>query len=85
MPWGVYFHDILGFVAPTRMGEKLRQPTKIQKYPPKLLPLLEGMTCSVDIILALIRLKFEEHDLLLLKDVQDDPYKSFLMVLGAPI
>ena len=43
------------------------------------------MTCSVDIIPALIKLKFEDHDLLLLKDVWDEPYKSVLTVLGAPI
>ena len=43
------------------------------------------MTCSVDIIPALIRLKFEDHDLLLLKDVQDEPYESVPMVPSAPI
>ena len=43
------------------------------------------MMCSVDIIPALIRLKFEDHDLLLLKDVKDEPYESVLMGHGAPI
>ena len=58
---------------------------KNQKYPPKFSSLLEGMTCSVDIIPALIRLKFEDHDLLLLKDVWDEPYELVLIVLGTPI
>ena len=58
---------------------------KSQKYPPKLSPLPEGMTCSVDIIPTLIRLKFEDHELLLLKDVWDEPYESVPMVPGAPI
>ena len=47
---------------------------KNQKYLPKLSLLLEGMTCSVNIIPTLIRLKFEDYDLLLLKDVWDEPY-----------
>ena len=58
---------------------------KSQKYPSKLPPLPERMTCSVDIILALIRLKFEDHDLLLLKDVWDEPYESVSKVPDAPI
>ena len=43
------------------------------------------MTCSVDIIPALIKLKFEEHNFLLLKDVWDEPYESVPMEPGAPI
>ena len=43
------------------------------------------MTCSVDIILALVKLNFEDHDLLFLKDVWDEPYESVPMVPGAPI
>ena len=84
-PRGVFVNCILGYVAPMRPGEKLRQPTKSQKYPLKLSSLLKGMMCLVDIIPSLIRLKFEDHDLLLLKDVWDEPYKSVLMVPGAPI
>ena len=64
---------------------KLRQPSKNQKYPPKLPPLPKGMKCSVDIIPALISLKFEYHDLLLLKYVRDEPYESISMGPGAPI
>ena len=58
---------------------------KNKKYRPKLSPLLEGMTFSVDIILALIKLKFEDHNLLLLKDFWDEPYESVLMGPGASI
>ena len=43
------------------------------------------MKCSVDIILVLIRLKFDDHDLLLLKDVQDDPYESVTTAIGGPV
>ena len=64
---------------------KLRNPSRNKKYPPKLPPLLEGMKCSVDIIPALIRLKFEDHDLLFLKYVRDDPYESILTGPGASI
>ena len=61
-----------------RPRAKPRQSTKNQKYLPKLSLLLEGMTCSVNIIPTLIRLKFEDYDLLLLKDVWDEPYESVL-------
>ena len=43
------------------------------------------MTCSVDIIPALVKMKYENHDLLLLKDVADEPYQLVPMVPGAPI
>ena len=33
----------------------------------------------------MIRLKFDNHDLLLLKDVRDEPYESISMGPGAPI
>ena len=75
MPQGVSAHEILGYVTPMHPGAKLRQLSKNQKYPPKLSPLPEGMKCSVDIIPMLIRLKFEDHDLLLLKEVRNDPYE----------
>ena len=39
----------------------------------------------VNIIPILIRLKLEDHDLLLLKYVRDEPYESVPMGLGAPI
>ena len=45
----------------------------------------EGTTCLVDIIPALIRLKFKDHDLLLLKYVWDETYESVPTVPGAPI
>ena len=43
------------------------------------------MKCSVDIIPVLIRLKFNDHDLLFLKDVHDNPYESVTTALGVPI
>ena len=58
---------------------------KNQKYPPNFPALPKKMTCSVDIIPALIRIKFDDHDLLLLKDVQDEPYESIHMTHGGPI
>ena len=84
-PWGVSVHEILGYVTPMHPGSKPRQLSKNQKYPPKLPPLLEGMTCSIDIILALIRIKFDNHDLIFLKDVWDEPYELVSMVPGGPI
>ena len=82
---GIFVHDIFWHVAPKCLGVKLRKPSKSQKYPPKLPSLTEGMTCLVDIIPALIRLKIEDHDLLLLRDVRDEPYDSIPMGPGAPI
>ena len=58
---------------------------KNQKYPPKLPALPEGMTCLVDIILALIKLKFNDNDLFLLKYVWDEPYESVHMTPSGPI
>ena len=43
------------------------------------------MKCSIDIIPALIRLKFDDHDLLLLKDVPDEPYESITTMLDGPV
>ena len=43
------------------------------------------MTCSVDIIPTLITLKFDDHDLLLLKYVQDKPYESISTMPSGPI
>ena len=68
-PRGVSMNDILGYVAPMCLGAKPRQMSNNQKYPPKLSALPKGMTCSVDIIPALIRLKFDDYDLLFLKYV----------------
>ena len=84
-PQGVSVNDILGYVSPTRLGAKPWQLLKNHKYPPKLPPLLEGMKCSVDIIPTLIRLKFDDHDLLLLKYVWDEPYESVMTTPGGPI
>ena len=84
-PRGVSVHEILGYVTPTPSGATLRKPLKNLKYPPKLSPLSEGMKCSINIIPALIRLKFEDHDLLPLKDVRDEPYESILTGPGALI
>ena len=84
-PWGVSVHEILVYVTPTRPGAKPRQLSKNQKYPPKMSSLPEGMKCLVDIIPALIRLKFEDHDLLLLKYVRDKPYESIPVGPDAPI
>ena len=43
------------------------------------------MTFLVDIIPALIKLKFEDHDFLLLKYVQDEPYELIPTGSGALI
>ena len=43
------------------------------------------MTCTVDIIPDLVKIKYEYHDLLLLKDVANDPYESLPLVPCAPI
>ena len=85
VPRGVSIHDILGYVTPMHPGAKPRQLSKSQNYPPKLLSLPKGMKCSVDIIPALIRLKFEDYDLLFLKYVRDEPYELISMRHGAPI
>ena len=81
VPRGVYINDIPRYVAPMQ-GRNL---TKNQRYTPKLSPLPEGMTCLVDIIPALVKMKYEDHDLLLLKDVADEPYQSVPTVSGVPI
>ena len=38
------------------------------------------MTCLVDIIPTLVKMKYEYHDFLLLKDVTDELYQSVLMI-----
>ena len=43
------------------------------------------MTCSIDIILLLRRLKFDNHELLLFKDVRDEPYESVMTAPGGPV
>ena len=43
------------------------------------------MTCLFGIIPALIRLKFNDHDLFLLKYVRDKPNESIHIVPGGPI
>ena len=78
LPQGVSVNDNLGYVAPMCLGTKPWQLLKNQKYSPKLPPLPKGMTCSIYIIPAFIRLKFDDHDLLFLKDVRDNPYESVM-------
>ena len=85
MPRVVFINDIPGYVAPTQPGVKPRKLTKNHRYPPKLPPLLEGMTCPVDIIPALVKMKYEYHDLLLLKDVSEKTYQLLQMVPSTPI
>ena len=45
-----------------------------------MLPLPEGMQCTMDIIPTLVKMKFEDHDLFLLKNAIDEPYESLLLV-----
>ena len=85
VPLGVLVNDILGYIAPTHPGTKPQQLSKKQKYPPKLRLLPEGMKCSIDTIPALIWLKFDDHDLLLLKYVRDKPYEFVTIAPGEPI
>ena len=73
MPRGVSINDIPGYVALTWLGAKPRKLTKNQRYPPNLLSLPEGMTCLMDIIAALVKMTYEDHDLLLLKDITEEP------------
>ena len=73
-PRGVSINDIPRYVAPTWPGKKPRKLTKNQRYSPKFSSLPEGMTFPMDIIPALVKMKYEDHDLLLLKDVVDEPY-----------
>ena len=43
------------------------------------------MVCTADIVLALMKMKYKDHDLLLLRDVENDPYELFPSVVGGPI
>ena len=43
------------------------------------------MVCTTDIVLSLMRMKYEDHDLLALEDVIKDPYVQKLVVGGGPI
>ena len=71
---GISINDIPRYVSPTQLGEKLRKLTKNEWYLLKLFSLPEGMTFLVDIITALVNMRYEDHDLLLLKDVSEEPY-----------
>ena len=48
-------------------------------------PLLARMTCTIDIVPALIKMKYEDHDFLLWKGIVDDPYKSLPLITRDPI
>ena len=43
------------------------------------------MVCNKDIVPALVRMKYDDHELLMLEDVTNDPYVSFPTVKGGPI
>ena len=84
-PKGISINDIPRYVDPTWPGVKPRKLTKNQRYPPKLPPLPEGMIFLGDIISALTKMKYEDHDFLLLKDVTDEPYQLVPTIPSAPI
>ena len=82
---GVSVHDIPGYVTPTIPGAQPRRLTKNQKYQPRMSPLLRGMVCNTDIVLALMNMKYDDHDLLVLQNVANEPYESLPVVTGGPI
>ena len=43
-------------------------------------PIPQGMVCTVDIVPALMQLKYEYHDLLSLEDIAKEPYVSMVAV-----
>ena len=45
----------------------------------------KGMVCSKDIVPALVQMKYNDHDLLMLEDVANEPYVSFPIVKGGEI
>ena len=48
-------------------------------------PLLQGMVCTTNIVLALMKMKYKDHDLLLLRDVVNELYDSLPSITGRPI
>ena len=71
---GISISDIVGYVSPAQLGEKLRKITKNYWYPLKLFSLPKRMTFSMDIITSFINMRYEYHDFLLLKDISKEPY-----------
>ena len=43
------------------------------------------MVCTTGIVLALMKMKYKDHDFLLLRDVENKPYESLPLVAGGPI
>ena len=85
VPRGVSINDIPGYAAPMQPRAKPRNLTENKSYPLKLSLLPEGMTFLGDIISSLTKMKYEDHDLLLLKGVTNEPYQSVPMIPGAYI
>ena len=45
----------------------------------------QGMVCTTDIVPALMQMKYKDHDLLALVDVENKPYVPMVTVGGGPI
>ena len=45
----------------------------------------KGMVYTTDIVPTLMKMKYEDHDLLTLQNVANDPYDSLPSVPGGPI
>ena len=58
---------------------------KNQRYQIRMTTIPLEMVCNFDIVLALMQLRYEDHDLLALEDVMKEPYRPIVSVEGAPI
>ena len=72
-------------VSPRRAGSKEENPTKNQKYPIKMVAILKGMKCIIDIAPCLVKMKYEDHDFLSFTDFTAYPLKDRTRLEEDPI
>ena len=58
---------------------------KNQEYQVKIPAIPQGMVCTVDIVPMLMHMKYEDHDMLVLKEITVDPYVWMVVVEGGSI
>ena len=82
---GVSIADIPGYVPPTRPVANPRKMTKNQKYPMKMPTIPQGMACTMDIVPALMGMKYDDHDMLAYTEITKGPYVPMVAIGGDSI
>ena len=77
--------DIPEYIPPSQPSAKPKNPTKNQKYRVRMSAIPQGMVCTFGIMSTLIKMKYDDRDLLVLEDVMSEPYASMVAIRGGPI